>query len=142
MIKTDMQTEFKNERRNLCTFGYGLAVIIIYFYWRHTLYYPEISSLDTSFLIVALLFVIVTFFDYTLLRPIYKKWMIMTRFIGGIVTFLLLSMIFYFIFGIAGLVLRLMKKDLLDRQWQPDAASYWRKREKRTFNKEDYLKQF
>ena len=137
-----MNINVKNERRNLCTFGYGLAVIIIYFYWRHTLFYPEISYLDTSFMVVALLFVIVTFFDYTLLRPVYKKWMIAAHFIGTVTTVLLLGVIFYLVFGIGGLILRAKKKDLLDREWDPDASTYWVRRPKRPFNKEDYLRQF
>jgi hypothetical protein len=68
--------------------------------------------------------------------------MAVAHFIGNIITGIILSVLFYFVFGIAGLILRLLKKDLLDRRLDPGAASYWVKRPKVTFNQEQYTRQY
>ena len=67
---------------------------------------------------------------------------IVAHFIGKIVFGILLSILFYFIFGITGIVLRLLRKDLLDEKLESERKSYWIKRKVEEFNKESYEKQF
>ena len=62
--------------------------------------------------------------------------------IGAVVTGIVLTFLFYVVFGVAGLILRLMRKDLLYREWAPAAASYWIPREQATLEKEHYTRQF
>jgi hypothetical protein len=49
---------------------------------------------------------------------------------------------FYLIFGIAGIVLRLLGKDLLDQKIDPKAVSYWIDKDQVDFDKNNYTRQF
>jgi len=131
----------KNEKLNLMVFGYGLAAIITFFLWRYE-NFSGLSVLGWMFWTLAACLIVTTAFEYWRLKPLYDKWMLVAHFIGSIVTAIVLGIVFYLIFGITGIILRMMKKDLLDEAWDKNAASYWIKREKKAFNKEDYLKQF
>jgi hypothetical protein len=58
------------------------------------------------------------------LQPIFKVWMRAGFVLGWINTRIILGIIFYVVFTPAGLVMRLMHKDPMRRQSQPDADSY------------------
>ena len=131
----------KNEKRDLMVFGYGLAAIITFFLWRHDRF-SGLSVLGWMFWTLAAVLIVTTAFEYWRLRPLYDKWMRVAHFIGAVVTTLILTTIFYVIFGIAGLILRAMKKDLLDTRWPSGRDSYWIPREKKPFDREKYLKQY
>ena len=103
------------EKKNLVVFGYGVAVIlglVTYRVWHH----------EGSFIIQLVLLscaaalIYVTWWDYTLLKPFYKCWMAVAHLIGNVITGIILSILFYLVFGVAGLILRALKKDLLDRK--------------------------
>jgi len=129
------------EKKQLIVFGYGLAVIlaIISFHvWRHhgwhivhVLIFPCIVGL-----------ILVTAINYKALKPLYAQWMKVAHLIGSVITGILLSILFYLVFGIAGIVLRLLGKDLLDRKVDHNARSYWINRERVEFNRTDYTRQF
>jgi len=131
----------ENVKKNLKVFGYGLAVIltfIAYKVWHdhgwlliHALFAVAIAS-----------FIVVTKINYEWLKPLYKRWMVVAHFIGNVITSIILSVMFYFVFGIAGLILRLLRKDLLDRQLDFTADSYWIKRKQIKFEQEHYIRQF
>ena len=50
------------------------------------------------------------------------------RFIGEVVSGLVLVVLFYAVFAPAGIVLRLIGRDLLDEARDPSQPSYWHKR--------------
>lgn len=131
----------EQERKQLVVFGYGLAVISGIMAWR-------LSVKGAGNIIVFILIGIacglaaVTAVDASRLKPFYKKWMAAAHVIGTLVTSVILVIIFYGMFGLIGIVLRLLKKDLLDRRIEPDAASYWHVREPREFHPQDYTAQF
>jgi hypothetical protein len=54
----------------------------------------------------------------------------------------LLIIIFYLVFAPVGLVLRLIKKDLLNRKIEAERDSYWIKKEHIEFDKSRYEKQY
>ena len=130
-----------NEQKNLKVFGYGLAVIlgvIAYKVWRghgwvslHAVLFAGMFAL-----------ILVTAARYQALKPLYVRWMNVAHGIGAVVTGIVLTFLFYAVFGVAGLILRLMRKDLLDREWAPAAASYWIPKEQATLEKEHYTRQF
>jgi len=62
--------------------------------------------------------------------------------IGIIVTGLILTIFFLVVFGIAGIILRLLKKDLLNRTIDLKRDSYWIEREDKPFDKDNYIKQY
>ena len=63
------------------------------------------------------------------------------HFIGATITGLILSLMFYVIFGIVGIILRILRKDLLNERLEPEAQSYWIKRNAHDDDKY-YEKQF
>ena len=56
-------------------------------------------------------------------------WMKFAHALGWFNTRLLLTVVYFILFAIPALVLKLMRKDLLDRRWQ-STTSYWKDKEK------------
>jgi len=129
------------EQKNLKVFGYGLAVILGFIAWRimakhGTGFWPGALSL------AGMVLTIITAIDYRFLRPVYSRWMIGASFIGMIITTIVLSTIFFLVFGLAGIVLRLLRKDILAEKIDKQKESYWVRRDKEAFNKARYTQQF
>ncbi len=129
------------EQKNLKVFGYGLAIILGVIAWRLLMkhsagYWPAILSGTGIFL------ALMTLIDYTYLRPLYGHWMRVMHGIGLVVTTVVLSVIFFLIFGLVGIILRILRKDLLSQRLEPDRESYWIRREKNVFERARYTKQF
>ena len=131
----------KIEMKNIKVFGYGLAVILAFMAWRFWAKHINITWVPIC-VTLSVLFLFVTQFRPESLIPFYKRWMKVAHFIGSIVTFVILSVLFYFIFGVVGIVLRLLRKDLLDESIDVKATSYWQKRPHTEFSKERAQKQF
>ena len=130
-----------SEKKNLVVFGYGLAAIlgfVSFKIWRDHGW----SAAHIALFACILALVIITMRRYQLLKPLYTRWMKVAHFLGNIITGLILSILFYFIFGIAGIILRLLKKDLLDQRLNGAADSYWTKKEQIHFDQSHYTRQF
>jgi len=126
------------EQKQLAVFGYGLSLILTvwtFLLWRKGSYFWFFTFL------LAMMFVVLTRAHHKLLKSIYVKWMIVAHAIGHILTTVVLTMIFYFVFTPIGLILRILRKDLLERAWSASEKSYWKKKET-AFDRERYLKQF
>jgi len=130
------------EKKNLLVFGYGLAMIIGLIVWRHSVKHGAVGPISSMFLVFAAGVLILTVINYKLIKPFYDKWMVVAHLIGTIIFGVLLSILFYLIFGISGIVLRLLRKDLLDQKLEPQRDSYWIKRDVKEFDKESYERQF
>jgi hypothetical protein len=128
------------ERKNLLVFGYGVALIAFVFAWR--LYAKHGWGYgSTVAAIVAVIFLSLTIFSLPLLKKVYDRWMKVAGFISMIVTTVILTILFFLVFGVVGIILRILKKDLLELRTNPDVKTYWKVRQK-VYNKEDYLRQF
>ena len=77
-----------------------------------------------------------------LLKPVYNIWMPAAHFIGSVISGIILSVVFYVTFGISGIILRLLRKDLLDQKICINKESYWTRKDEGVFDKERYTKQF
>ena len=129
------------ENKNLLVFGYGLSLILAFIGTR--LWVKHGLSLgNTACLTAAGIMLVLTVFNRPVLKIIYTYWMKAAGFIGHTVTLILLTLIFYLVFGVVGIVLRFLKKDLLDQSFDPLAESYWHKRDIVRFDKDRTLKQF
>jgi hypothetical protein len=60
--------------------------------------------------------------------------------IGQFITIILLTVIFYIVFAPVGLILRLFKKDILDKDFKTGRLSYWVDRDTKQQN--NYTRQF
>lgn len=73
--------------------------------------------------------------------PVYRVWHFLGCCMAAVVNNLVLALIFYLVITPIGLVLRLVRKDPLKRQWDPSAPSYWTKVEPPAAPL-DYFRQF
>ncbi|MCA1961256.1 MAG: SxtJ family membrane protein [Desulfomonile sp.] len=64
-----------------------------------------------------------------LFRLIYRLWISLAVILGYFVSRILLTMIFFLVILPTGLIMRLFGKDPMDRKLDPDAPTYWIKRE-------------
>ncbi len=76
------------------------------------------------------------------LKPIYILWMRLAFVLSWVNTRIILSLIFYLVFAPVGLLLRLLRKDLLDRRFQKDKQTYWSKKQKLPFAASNYERRF
>lgn len=75
------------------------------------------------------------------MRPVYVGWMFLGKGIGTAVNTLLLTLVFYLVMAPMGMVMRLAKRDPLNRAFEPKAATYWQEREPHP-ERERYERQF
>ena len=91
---------------------------------------------------IGLLFLILGFILPSVLRPVYRIWMLLAYFIGGIVSRVILTVLFYVVLTPTGLVLRLFGKDVLDQRFDKRRESYWVKKDLSGHTKEQYRKMY
>jgi hypothetical protein len=112
-----------------------LTIALILFIRHKPDLLPAICSLSAIFFIFA-------FTLPLLLKPIYILWMRLAFILGWFNTRLLLLIMFYLIFAPIGLIMRLLRIDLLDRRIDKNRHSYWREKEEKSFDPLNYKKQF
>ena len=76
------------------------------------------------------------------LRPVYSVWMYAARILGWINSHLLLGLVFYTLFTLVGMIMRLVGYDPLDRRLEPERRSYWSKRDITVSSRDHYERQF
>jgi len=77
-----------------------------------------------------------------ILRPLNFLWMKLSLVLGWIMNRILLGVIFYVIFTIVAIIMRLMGRDALRRRKAPDATSFWILRPDTPTAAERYERQF
>lgn len=77
-----------------------------------------------------------------ILSPIYKLWMGLAGILGWVNTRILLGLIFYLVFTPIGLIMRILRRDVLKRTVDPSVDTYWVDREKTSNIKEHFKRQF
>jgi len=76
-----------------------------------------------------------------LLRPVYVAWMAAVFPIGWTVSHLLLAAIYYLVITPIGVIMRLCGYDPLQRHWDRNAKTYWKRREDQDETKR-YFRQY
>lgn len=112
-------SEFRRFGRTMGMFLIILGLILCYLSTSYT----------TAFLTVGSTLLLAGVFFPIMLRPLYVLWMSIAVLLGFIMTRIILGAIFFLIFSPVGLFFRLIRKDHLDEAIDPDADSYWKKRE-------------
>ena len=77
-----------------------------------------------------------------ILKPLYILWMFLAHILSWINTRIILGLIFYLIFTPIGLIMRLIKRDPLQRKIDQEVDSYWIQREEPQNIKEHFERQF
>ncbi len=98
----------------------------------------------TTLWIVALILLLlaIALFRTRWLRPLHLAWMAFAFALGGLVSRLLLTLLFYLILTPLGLMLRLFGKDFMQRKAQKKGAGFWIRRPEGEKNKESYRRLF
>lgn len=73
-----------------------------------------------------------------ILRPLYVPWMAFAKFLGWLNTRILLTLFFVLVITPVGLVIRLLRKDLLDERSRKSALTYWKPRDVTVIDKSRY----
>jgi saxitoxin biosynthesis operon SxtJ-like protein len=100
----------------------AFAVVTAFNGWHGGRFWPWTCGLATLFLATALV-------RPVLLNPLNRAWLKFGLLLHRIVSPLVMALIFYGTVWPTGLVMRMLGKDLLRLKRQPDAASYWIKRQ-------------
>ena len=79
---------------------------------------------------------------YPVMKPIHIGWMKFAQILGWFSTHVVLSVFFYVVLTPAGLLMRAFGKDLLDKKFDRSAKTYWRLRERGTFDPKRMENQF
>ncbi len=126
------------DKKTLRGFGYtmGIAFLVfaVLFFLRHKPYWHVPYGLALFFFIAGALVPL-------LLKPVYGAWMGLAFALAWVNTRLLLLLLFVLVFTPVGLLLRLLRKDLIDRKFTR-RASYWHRKEKTPFDPKRYEHQF
>ncbi|MEI8012092.1 MAG: SxtJ family membrane protein [Candidatus Omnitrophota bacterium] len=129
------------EKKNLLVFGYGLGLIALVLgtggVMRH-----GVSVFQIIKLACGVFFIIVTALKWQAFRPAYKGWMAVAHVIGGVVTGVLLTVVYFVVFTPTALFLKLMGKDHLERRRDQGRATFWHARDNRQADKERFRQQY
>ncbi|MCM8781407.1 MAG: SxtJ family membrane protein [Candidatus Omnitrophica bacterium] len=128
------------DKSNLKRFGITMGVVFLVasgiFFSRHK------SGLSTWLCLLSSIFLLFSLVKPTLLKPIYILWIQSAFILGWLNTRLLLIVIFYLIFAPIGIIMRLLKVDLLNRRIDRYKKSYWEEKVRMDFKPLDYERQF
>ena len=89
-------------------------------FWRHGWAAPYVAMLPVFFLPAAV-------FAPNSLRAVEHYWMLFGEKMSIVMTFLILTVMYYVLITPLGVILRLMGKDLLSLKLEPTASTYWEK---------------
>lgn len=117
------------------TMGIAFLVIVLLIFLKH-------KHANLPFLFLSLGFFISAVVSPVILKPVYIIWMRLAFILSWVNTRLLLALIFYLVFTPIALILKLFRKDMLERRIDKGGTSYWHKRENAVFNAKDYERQF
>ena len=114
--------------------GVGLALTVLFLWKGNPSWMWPLAG--------ALLFVLLAFFGYPVLRPIYISWMTFAFALAWVNTRLILGLFFFLVLTPIGLAMRLAGKDILDKRIDRSARSYWVKRQRSQLEKSRYERLF
>jgi hypothetical protein len=131
--------EIKSDKIELRKFGYtiGIALLVI---GTVALYFGKPSN---SYLLGfgALIFFVGLIYP-SLLKPFHKIWMSIAVVLGFIMTRIILSLLFFFVFMPMRFIARIFGKKFIDLKFKNETDSYWNKRETKMYESIDTERQF
>ncbi len=131
--------EIKSSKKDLRNFGLLVGGVLFalgaLLWWYDSPAHPYLLGIGGVLFVLGILFPKV-------LTPLQKVWMGIAVVMGFFMTRLILSILYYVVFTVIGLLLRLVGKKVLGGGVDKSATSYWNRWEEKEFNKEDLEKQF
>lgn len=134
--------EIKNIREttaDLRKFGITIGSVLIII--AAALYFYEKSSF-MYFGGVGFLLIVTGLAAPGILKPLNKIWMTFALLLGWLTSRIILILLYYLVITPIGIIAKLFGKKFLDLNISKDSSTYWIKREKTKFTKDEYEKQF
>jgi len=75
-------------------------------------------------------------------RAVYIGWMGLCMPIGWVLSYFMLIVLFFFVVTPIGLLMKLVRRDPMQRQLEPGRKSYWEAKKTRSPNTDRYFRQF
>jgi hypothetical protein len=130
MILEDIKSELKRlktESKDLRKFGITMALILgvltVISLYKGSWSFRYLLVLSGGFLLIGIIKPI-------LLKKVYLGWMAIAITMGFFMTRIILTVLFYGVFTVTGVIVRLLNKDMLDQKYDANAETYWKKHEK------------
>ncbi|MGH7492279.1 MAG: hypothetical protein ACREOO_07780 [bacterium] len=124
-ILRDELSNISSTPRELRNFGLTMAVVSwtigAALWWR-------VNPSYWSLVFAGLLFGALGLLLPAWLRPVQRAWMALALLLGFVMNRVILTAVFWGMFAPAGLILRILRKDLLRERWDGKVESYWVKR--------------
>ena len=121
-MREDIENLKQRGARDLRNFGLMVGgvfcALALWFYLRHKPFYWYVLLPGVPLVVLGGLFP-------RSLKWVYVVWMTLAMLIGGIVSTVLLALLFYLVITPIGLIARLAGNDFLSRKLAPEATSYW-----------------
>ncbi|MFH1406922.1 MAG: SxtJ family membrane protein [Candidatus Omnitrophota bacterium] len=132
--------EIENNTKKLRQFGLTLGIILIAFGVVHFL--RQRVSLAVWFFAVGSAILALVLFAPKWLGPLYFVFTKVTRAIGWVNSYVILSLIYYVILTPIALIMRIFGKDSLERKIDKKINSYWVKKSTGKASKETLKRQY
>jgi multisubunit Na+/H+ antiporter MnhG subunit len=126
-----------NTTKDFRNFGLTIGIILAIF---GVVGFINTKSQAINYLLISLFLLIPALVYPTVLKLPYILWMKLGDILGFIMTRVILAILFYLVLTPTTLVLRIVKKDLLNLKFEPKKSSYWLKKDK--LDKSSLLKQY
>ena len=104
--------------------------------------FPEGTPIGLILIAIAAVVFVVALVSPRPLGPAFRCWMALARALGWVMTRLLLSIMFYLVFTPIGLIMRLIRRDVLHRDFNSSKSSFWIPKEDPKDGLERYTRQF
>jgi len=131
--------EIKSGKKELRKFAYTIGIVLLVIGAALIIY--EKTSYP-YFLGLGLLLCLIGVISPSVLKAVYKIWMGFAVVLGFIMTRIILSLLFYFVFTPMRLIARIFGKKFVDLNFKEDTESYWNKRETKLYEPIDTERQF
>jgi hypothetical protein len=128
------------DRKELKQFAIILGIVLLILaglnWWR------EHTSVAVVMAVSAMASELIALIRPVLIKPIFIVLTTIAKGIGWFNTRLLLSLVFYGLMTPIGLIMRLLRKDLIDQKINKNASTYWHERKEKKLDPKHYEKQF
>lgn len=129
----------KSDKKEIRKFGYtiGIALLVL---GIALLYFEKPSS--PYFITFGALNCLIGLIYPPLLKPFHKIWMSFSVILGFIMTRIILTLLFFFVFMPIKYIARIFGKKFIDLKFRESTDSYWNKRETKLYESIDTERQF
>ena len=117
-----LKTDAKDLRKFGITMAVAFGLLSVLMWFRQSGMFPYAFGLTGAFLVLGLA-------QPMILRQFYIGWMGFALVLGSIMTRVILTVLFFTGMTAIGMIRKIKNPDMLDEKYEPDAKTYWKRRE-------------